>query len=356
MNIALVGGFWAPNIGNAFIHLGAKHILQTVFGDNVNIFMVYDRPKYNNFMHTKKYIPKTSFEYVKDLDIDYFVISGPASIKYFIETWGDTIINLTNRKKKWMFIGAGMMRTDEESIKKVKEFFKKYPPYLMTSRDKEVFNTFKDVVDNLYDGIDLVFFLPDAVKPVKIENKKIIVSCFDKVTEPEITEWTSESKGRKIEIEGGRYLDLNFKSIFTSIGLKTDRVTDALIYGLAALPKGTRNGSVFGYDIVRTDHRISPLIMRKAYRFENSLCSDIPDPYATLYSNSEITVSDRIHACVATLAYGNKAMLFANTKRSALLDRMGLQNIYSEPVSIPKEYLYEEKNNLITYIRSKVSV
>ena len=92
--------------------------------------------------------------------------------------------------------------------------------------------------------------------------------------------------------------------------------------------------------------------MRKVYRYNNSFCADIPHTYANIYAEAELTLSDRVHACAITLAYGNAAYLFAKTGRSALLKRVGAVGIEERPVKIDMQYLADEKRKLIEWLKN----
>ena len=94
------------------------------------------------------------------------------------------------------------------------------------------------------------------------------------------------------------------------------------------------------------------MFMRKVYRYKNSFCADIPHTYANIYAEADLTLSDRVHACAVTLAYGNSAYLFAKTKRSALLKRVGADCIEDHPVKIDLAYLADEKDKMINWLKS----
>lgn len=55
--------------------------------------------------------------------------------------------------------------------------------------------------------------------------------------------------------------------------------------------------------IIRTHH--SPWYAHRKYLKENNtLISECPDNYLNLYANAAVMYSDRVHACVAVLAFG----------------------------------------------------
>lgn len=70
LNVALVSGFWAQNIGNAFFNLGGKFILDNVFDQHdVNYFQ--DQPGYWTLNFRKN--PKNS----KEDSSWHLIIIGP---------------------------------------------------------------------------------------------------------------------------------------------------------------------------------------------------------------------------------------------------------------------------------------
>jgi hypothetical protein len=109
------------------------------------------------------------------------------------------------------------------------------------------------------------------------------------------------------------------------------------------------------FDVIRTDHRPHPMLKRKTYRRKNVMVNDTPFPFLELYSQARLTLSNRMHACVAAAAYGNHAMLFSQSPRIRLLERLGLENIQRNPVKLDPTYLECEKRELVQFLRSLVS-
>ena len=100
----------------------------------------------------------------------------------------------------------------------------------------------------------------------------------------------------------------------------------------------------------RTDHRFHPHYRNKIYNQNNSFCSDLPYGYLDIYANSELTLSDRVHACAVTMAYGHSAMLFAKTNRVGLLERVGAKDISKHPVSLDLMLINVEKEKMINWL------
>ena len=73
------------------------------------------------------------------------------------------------------------------------------------------------------------------------------------------------------------------------------------------------------------------------------IISDYPIDYLTVYKNVHTTYSDRVHACIPTLSFGNYAQLFSRSPRLALFENVGLNEIVKRPVKISGLDEYQEK-------------
>ncbi len=349
--VAFIGGYWSPNIGNAFFNMGADYVLKKVFGDE-NVTMVFDQPAYITQWKTDKGNPPWALDYFAHLEVDYVVLLGPAITKSFLNIWKTTLDTLKNRGIKYMILSAGMMKYDDNVIDDVKNYFKTNPPYVMTTRDRETYEIFKSSIKNIYDGICFAFFVPDCYKPISTDLKPVMAVNFDKIDEPYIhIDKIGEKYDNEFDFEG-QHIGLKFKSIFSKLALKTDRFTDAIVYATSPLPRGKRPVKIGKYNVIRTDHRFAPMFMRKVYRYDNSFCADIPHTYANIYAEAKLTLSDRVHACAITLAYGNSAYLFAKTGRSSLLKRVGATDIENKPVKLDMNYLQQEKDSLVDWLKN----
>lgn len=345
--IAYIGGYWSTNIGNAFFNVGAKYVLGRVFGgDNVN--MVSDQSAYTPGWKTKKGNIPYAVDYWKHINTDYVALLGPMLSESFLPIWKGTLDALKSRGVRYVLLSSGMMKCNEKTVSEIKEYFKENPPFAVTTRDRATYDTYKDSVENIYDGICFAFFVPDEIKPFGNDLSPLMALNFDKIDEPRIYVDKECKYDRQFDYNGHNY-KIKFKGL-ANVGLKTDRFTDALIYAQSPLPRSKRPDRIGEYNVIRPDHRFNPMFVRKVYRYNNSFSSDIPHTYAAIYANAEITLSDRVHACALTLAYGNSAYLFARTGRSGLLDRVGAEGITEGPVKIDLGNLKREKESLINWL------
>lgn len=348
--VAYIGGCWSTNVGNAFFNLGADFVLKKVFG-NENVNMVMDQSAFTPGWTRKKGNIPWAVNYWEHLNVDYVCLLGPILSEAFLAIWKPTLDVLKERGIKYMILSAGMMKYNVNVISEIKEYFEDNPPYVITTRDRETYEMFKNDVPRIYDGICFAFFVPDYYKPFTNNFGDIMAINFDKIDEPLFyVDEPNKKTDIEFEFEGHCY-GMKFKGL-AGIGLKTDRFTDALIYALSPLPRGKRPEKIGDFTVIRPDHRYNPMFIRKVFRYPNSFCADIPHTYADIYANSKLTISDRVHACALTLAYGNAAYLLAKTNRSGLLTRVGAEKVTEHPVKIDLNYLRKEKDKLVEWLEN----
>ncbi|NMA18602.1 MAG: polysaccharide pyruvyl transferase family protein [Clostridiaceae bacterium] len=356
MKVAYCTGFWCTNIGNSFFSIGVEYVLKKVLGEK-NVTLVSDLQTYTTSYGKRLYVDKNQLEFISALDVDYIVLAGPVISKYFLGLWKDILLKLKQRGIGFIILSAGSMKLDEIAREEIKEFFKTCPPYVFSSRDQTAFEEFGSYAEHAYNGICFSFFIPDCYTPASMkEMSPYVVYNFDKINEPEIRTAEDEKKKslRQFDFEGDIFT-ITYPKFLTALLAKTDRFTDALIYAMSLLPTKKRDDMIGNYRIIRTDHRFHPHFRRKIYQQKNSFVADIPYGYLNLYANAEFTLSDCIHACAVTLAFGHSAMLFAKTNRHGLLDRVGAGDICNRLVQLDMTRLEEEKKNQLDWVRMILS-
>jgi len=172
-------------------------------------------------------------------------------------------------------------------------------PLAFVSRDDVTYAAYQHAVRNSHPGIDCAFFLPDAYKPFRLALPDYVVAAFDACPEPRL-----DAKGRLL---------------------------------------------------VRAHHQIYEAAPRAWVDTDNTLISDIPQDYLTLYANAQEVHSDRVHACVASLAYGGAARLYNSTPRGSLLDCAGAYGIREDLAKLDMGMLAQKKNAQVAYVREVVS-
>lgn len=343
MKVAYCTGFWCTNIGNGFFSMGTEYVLKKAFGEK-NVTVVSDFQTYTTSYGKRLCPDKNQLEYISALDVDYIVLAGPVLSKYFLGLWKDILLKLNKRGIGYILLSAGEMKMTDSARQEIKEFFAQCPPYVLSSRDETVYKEYAAYAKCAYNGICFSFYVPDCYNPAKMKTlNPYVIYNFDKISEPEI--WKEGEKNKhasnKFEFCGATY-NIAYPKLMTAAA-KTDRFTDALVYIESMLPAKKHSDEMGEYRVIRTDHRFHPHFRSKIYRQGNSFVADLPYGYLNLYANTRLTLSDRVHACAVTLAFGNSAMLFAKTSRLGLLGRAGAKDICEHPVQLDMKLLEEEK-------------
>lgn len=346
--VALVSGFWAQNIGNAFFNLGGKWALEQVFGKG-NVQFIQDKPSYRTFYDQSKGDPKNYLGIHEILDIDYLVIQGPALTSNLVHIWGETFQHLKRNKVKIIFQGIAFFKYSQKEINNVKSFWDRCPPDLVTTRDSSTYNIIKNWNIPCHNGLDSAFFVPQFFNPLRF-REKFYTFNFDRFPEPSIN---SDNGLRNHDYEfsfDDYHWTLKIPKLQQYFSLKGK----AQAYLGHLLDSRRLPEAVNSRKIIRPEHRYVPHMTQKIYQHPNSFVSDELFTYISIYANTLLTLADRVHACVMTLAFGNPAMLFTISPRQALFERVGADTIRTKPTKINLNYLQEQIDSQINFMKQNV--
>lgn len=292
--IALLTSVTFNNIGNGFIDLGAEAALMKALPLNAELFkvssnanfaatmgqmfMLKENPIINwLWVHTMQRAAKKlhdrSYKTVKTQNIfsmasmvkcDYFIIPGCVLTVPFFTIYGDLIKRKAEQGSKIIFLGASGNFYTEYEVKFVSEYLRKLRPYAIMTRDILAYKYYANFTKNSYNGIDNVFF-------VNLLN----LPQIDTDLTPYVVLNIEEPKHYRIKEE--------LKNIFKEKNI------------------------VYSYHKPFPYTKVSKLVKNGV------IVSDNPMDYLLLYRNASEVYSDRVHACIPTLAFGNKARLFSNS-------------------------------------------
>lgn len=351
IRVALVSGFWAQNIGNAYFNVGGKWALEQVFGEG-KVQFIQDKPQYRTFYDQSRGEPNNYVGLHEMLSVDYLVLQGPLFTKNFEKIWGNTLRKLTKRGVKYICLGAAFFKYTEEEASVVKQFLTEVPPAFISTRDSNTYNLLKDSGIPTHDGIDSAFFVPRAIKPISFTEEYYAFN-FDRFPEPTISLDTIRPSEHDFSFEHEEQkwgLNLPKLQQKLSISGKSQAYLGHLL-DRRRLPK-----TINDIKIIRPEHRYVPHMTHKIYQHPNSFVSDETFTYFSVYASSKLTLADRVHACVMTLAYGNPAMLFTVSPRQSLFARLGLEEIRNRPVSLSSERLQEAQEGVIGFMKKQVEL
>lgn len=329
--IALLTSVTFNNIGNGFIDLGAEAALMKALPLNAELFkvssnanfaatmgqmfMLKENPIINwLWVHTMQRAAKKlhdrSYKTVKTQNIfsmasmvkcDYFIIPGCVLTVPFFTIYGDLIKRKAEQGSKIIFLGASGNFYTEYEVKFVSEYLRKLRPYAIMTRDSLAYKYYANFTKNSYNGIDNVFF-------VNLLN----LPQIDTDLTPYVVLNIEEPKHYRIKEE--------LKNIFKEKNI------------------------VYSYHKPFPYTKVSKLVKNGV------IVSDNPMDYLLLYRNASEVYSDRVHACIPTLEFGNKARLFSNSPRIALFENAKIPDVRERLVSI--EGLKEMQDKQIAFLAS----
>ena len=317
MKIVYYDSGWPINIGNAFIDMGAQYQIRQAAPQS-ELYIAGEMPKW------LAWINRADMGRVVDvaeiMETDFIVVAGMTLCDEFIEVQGPVLRKMAARGVKIIFLGASLYLYTQTEIDNFKRFLEKLKPHGFMSRDRESFNHFKDLAPS-YDGVDCAFFVREAFQPAKLTVKDFVIYNFDAMDEPEI------------EVHGKKILRTQH-ACFEVTPSSFDR-SRKTYYFKNRWPFIQRNNEA----------------AKKFYGRDGMMISDIPDDYLHLFANTYATYSDRVHACIPTLSFGNKARLYTTSSRALLFDRAGVGDVKTKLVSLNQEKIDTEKKSQIEYLR-----
>lgn len=349
---------WSPNIGNAFFALGIQHVLEQAV-PNARVVLFSDQAAYLNMVPGANYRrePRNSLRYLDHIRPDYIVLTGSLLVEQFPQVWETSLRCLCRGGTRILLIGVGHYDYSLEEIELCRSLLREYSPYVFVSRDHQTYGNLYNVAEYAYDGIDGAYFVPDVFEPIQTDLPPYIVLNFDKTPEPIIQTGPSG-----VFCDGDlfhRVFDFEFRNEvwltkFPRLRFMLSRLMGKgfnFIFGQFGLC-GTKQKRVGDLMLVRTEHQLNPVMMRRIFRGPNAFAGDIPHSYLNIYAQTELTLTDRVHAALVTMSYGRPAMLFSRSGRASIIKRVGGEEVTRRPTYLDMDVLAKEKQSMIDFLRS----
>lgn len=240
--------------------MGLKYLLKAAF-PGATLYPVGGAVRYLfNHNQTGRRLAANCFEIGEVADIDILAYPGMSICDEFIADNGPTFIHAASRGIGILAVGA-LRYTAKEAANYIR-FAERLGRYALITRDDDTFAMFNGRLNHVYSGIDNAFSLSRAYTPPRLSLGAYDVANFDAGPVP------------------------------------------------ADLPHAKEN-------IVYTHHKFSGDLEEGFFSKPQTNISDMPWDYLALYANCHTVYADRVHACVAALSYGRRAMLFNSTPRKA---------------------------------------
>lgn len=332
MNVGLFTSVYFNNIGNGFIDLGAEATLHEAMPETfkmikisqcanfaasmsksfamkenpiINWIWVHIMQKYAKKLHDRSYKTISTLDVMsipKLVELDYLVIPGCVLTVPFFTIYGSLLKEKVNQGCKLIFLGvSGNFYTDYEK-KVVSQFLQELNPLAIITRDSVAYESYSKFAKYSYNGIDNVFFVNRLNIP-------------------------------KIKTNPEKYVVINLEEP------KHEKIKKQLAEELSAS----------GKKIIYSNHKPYPYSKISKNVKEGVIISDYPLDYLIMYKNASAVYSDRVHACIPTLSFGNKATLFSDSPRKALFKNAGIEKVDGNSMDI--SHLNELQQQQICFLK-----
>ncbi len=329
MKILFPASDWASNIGNPFFTLGVKHAVETALPEAEVIF-TGSNPIMAKGLKGRE--ARMAFNYpAYPGDVDAIMFAGPMLDKNFGRIFGPALRAAKLKKLKIFLVSAGGIDYDDAEINHCRDVLSQYKPDILYTRDRETFEVYGDLADRSHSGICGAWFTPDYYPGYDTPDlTPYITSVYDTRAEAPLDALTAaiaNAESLDVPVYAGRYRGW------------LSRILDRREIAMAG-----------AHRIIRPCHRpTNPNFA--VFSKPNTFASYTPYGYLNLYRNTTVTVTDRLHAAVATLAYGNPAYLTLRSNRVKLLAAAGVEYAYGKRLVVDQAYLTDSKTGVISFLR-----
>jgi hypothetical protein len=283
------------------------------------------------------------------IDVDYVLMGGMTQCVDHFRANERTLHRFIERGARVVVAGGGACDYDDAEVAAVRAFMNSVPIHAFVSRDTYSYEHYGDLSEHSHDGIDSAFFAPDHPSIYPLAVDEFIVSNFDNLPEPLIVNASNLEDKQTVRVVDGK------SEVLLS---RLRRAGGAIAHGRLPRSAADDSGKVSwdpidaqGRLVMRTHHALIPHRDRD-FADPYTLMSDLPWDYLSLYARAHTTYSDRIHACIATLAFGNRAQLFGlDVPRLRMFERLGAGNIMEQPLCIDAPRLESEKRRQVEFLR-----
>jgi hypothetical protein len=304
MKVLVENCTWA-NIGDGFYQMSVTVMLQRLF-PHWDIYQ-QDGPQSRSFRYGPRFAPNVLnlMDYQR---ADLHVFTGPVVGQQLLTRYRKIIETITRRGDRYALISCSGSMIQDKYLEEQHRFFKDNPPVVFATRDPMTYQMFADDVPSAYDGVCAAWFVNQLPVDEVDLGGPFFNSTFYDQPEPEF-----------------HFTDANAEP--PVLALKPRKNLLGLPWTKAKQFEGflrTYPSEVSGLRIVRPRHATTSRYAHLNFRAPNSYVSSNPLHYLALYKSARFTVSDRVHACVASLAFGRPAKLLFHDNRCSLFDRVGL--------------------------------
>lgn len=343
MKIAYYGSCWPTNIGNAFVGLGVFQQLRAVLGPDVELHQIGALSPYV-FRQAGK--PQNSFILLEHMEFDYIVVAGMTQCVDYWAVNERAISAALEGGARLIMIGSGAGTYDERETERVRKYMERYPVDVFVSRDRFSYDAYADLAPSSFDGIDSAFFLNTYGPLLPVSGPSFAMATFDSMD----VELVLDDGRRMRPAQPDAPVVTRRQALRRQLG-RTKRRLLGHPEVAPAKPREIRL-DLEGRELYLAHHAPWPDFTRESYfDYPETLMSDIPIGYLSLYGAADVVYSDRIHACIASLALGNGAQLFGdNVPRLRMFEQVGAGAVMDEPVWLEPDLIQRLRDAQLQFL------
>jgi hypothetical protein len=332
MKILVENSTW-NNIGDGFYQSALFVLIKKLYPDAT--VLMEEGPIFRAFRPKSEWQKKNALQLMDYQSADLHIFSGPM-IRQILTNYKDKIKQIKERGEQYALISASSAGISDSLRAETGEFFQKYQPLFLSSRDQETYLKFKDYVKNSYNGICTAFLVNKMLPVDQLDhNFKFFISSFYRELEP-VYKVNGEVDIRNVELDR--------KKTFFGLNHRFSRHLNRF--------RPVQDG-VNGHKIVRVNQEVSTKFNHINFALPNSFLSFNLLSYLALYKSADFTISDRVHSCAVSLAFGKPARLFTNSPRAGIFNRLGFDHKKDNGIMYPNlEIIDTEAEKLSSFIKS----
>ncbi|MCC4214255.1 polysaccharide pyruvyl transferase family protein [Leeuwenhoekiella parthenopeia] len=336
MKIIVENSTW-NNLGDGFYQFSLYELIKNVFPEADVYFG--DGPVERAFHPNQKQL-KNALKSIEWQNADLHILSGPMVMALLKTEYKAAIENIKRKGSNYAILSCSCSGLDGEPLNQIRKFLKAYPPIAFASRDPETYEKFKDYVPNAYNGICTAFLVNKLLKVDTLKlDKEYFVSSFYRNPEPKFI-----SDKAKPQIEDVTLKER--KGYIPGLPWKINRHLE--IYDDIAENLGDLK-------IVRTVQQVSNKSNNFNFKYPNSYITLNPINFLSAFKGANFTISERVHACAVTLAFGKPARILIDSPRCGIFERFDLDHTSNDRIMKPSTVFFNkidtEMDLLAKYIR-----
>lgn len=295
MKIAVENSTW-NNIGDAFYQCSIENMLRINldFAEVVSM----DGPVERAFRPGKHIRNSIDSRFL--VDADHYVFSGPILGAKFLPHYESLIREITGRGKSYSLLSIHDGCGTDEQRDSIRKLLLECPPVAVHSRDNPSFDFLESLAPVAYKGICFAFFV----------SKLPGISGYQ-LGEPYICSSFYGSPEPKISFRGEDPLEtLSVEYVQPRFNWRIERQFEHC---------KTFSHTIGACRVIRPVHGFYPLA-HLIFSKKNSFISYNPLTFLSVYKSCKFVITDRVHAGVAALSFGNPAHVQKRDGRYAIFD------------------------------------